>query len=230
MMFEEGPLVSWAIRRADCVAYAARFLEEKINWMYRPRVPLTFLPNIERVPNVVPTKSERPTACFVGRFDRRKRPELYIELAKSVPDVQFLMVGRAEDANWQRTLEKMAKPVSNLTLLGYIDKFDDDHFYDVYDSSWVFINTASREAHPLTFFEAAGRGCAILSHVNPDDFASKFGFWAADEDFESGLRNLLDHGDWQKRGEIGYEYVKKNYNYEKAVRAHTDLYAGLLRS
>jgi glycosyltransferase involved in cell wall biosynthesis len=230
MMFEEGPLVSWAIRSADCVAYAARFLEEKINRMYRPRIPLTFLPNIERVPDAVPTKFGHPTACFVGRFDRRKRPELYIELAKSVPDVEFLMVGKAEDANWQKTLEKMAEPISNLRLLGYIDKFDDDNFYDVYESSWVFVNTASREAHPLTFFEAAGRGCAILSYVNPDNFASEFGYWAADEDFEKGLRTLLEKGDWQRRGQAGYEYVKENYNYKKAAQAHMDVYARLLHS
>jgi hypothetical protein len=33
MLFEEGPLVTWAIRQADCVAFAARFLEEKITRM-----------------------------------------------------------------------------------------------------------------------------------------------------------------------------------------------------
>jgi glycosyltransferase involved in cell wall biosynthesis len=228
MLFEEGPLVSWAIRRADCVAYAARFLEQKINTMYRPRVPLTFLPNIESVPSSLAKKSGTPTVCFVGRFDRRKRPELYIDLAGRFPEVTFLMVGRAEDAKWQRELEEMAFPIRNLKLLGYIDKFDDDEFYDVYESSWVFVNTASREAHPLTFFEAAGRGCAILSFVNPDHFASEFGYWAENEDFERGLRYLLDNDKWRQHGEKGYKYVKQFYRYEVAARKHTELYSQLL--
>jgi glycosyltransferase involved in cell wall biosynthesis len=228
MLFEEGPLVKWAIRRADCVAYAARFLEEKITRMYRPRIPLTFLPNIERVPEAIPQKSDRPTACFVGRFDRRKRPELYIELARSVPEVTFLMVGRAEDAAWQRQLEEMAAPVDNLKLLGYIDKFEDNEFYDVYDSSWVFVNTASREAHPLTFFEAAGRGCAIMSFVNPDDFASEFGYWAKNEDFSEGMRYLLEDGKWRYQGKRAHEYVRRHYRFDLAAKAHTDLYATLL--
>ena len=228
MFFEEGPLVSWAIRRADVVAYATRFLEQKINDMYRPRVPLTFLPNIERVPSSLPKKSTTPTVCFVGRFDRRKRPELYIELSSKFPKVTFLMVGRSEDASWQRKLEEMAAPIENLHLLGYIDKFDDEKFYDVYESSWVFVNTASREAHPLTFFEAAGRGCAIMSFVNPDDFASKFGYWAEREDFERGLQYLLDNDNWQAHGRKGYEYVRQHYTYDVAANIHIELYSRLL--
>lgn len=228
IFFEEGPLVSWAIRRADCVAYAARFLQEKINRMYRPRVALTFLPNIERVPASLPKKSDTPMVCFVGRFDRRKRPELYIELAGRFPEVTFLMVGRAEDASWQRKLEELASPIKNLKLPGYIDKFDDEEFYGIYESSWVFVNTASREAHPLTFFEAAGRGCAILSFVNPDDFATKFGYWAEDEDFEKGLEYLLKDDNWRGWGEKGYQYVKQHYRYELAAKKHTELYSHLL--
>lgn len=228
MLFEEGPLVSWAIRRADCVAFAARFLQEKINRMYRPRVPLTFLPNIERVPELLAEKAENPTVCFVGRFDRRKRPELYIDLAGKFPDVTFLMVGRAEDPAWQERLERSAAPITNLKLLGYVDKFDDGHFYDVYESSWVFVNTASREAHPLTFFEAAGRGCAILSFVNPDHFASSFGYWAKTEDFDEGLKYLLEGDNWRMHGRKGYEYVKEHYRYDVAAQAHIDLYSKLL--
>ena len=196
--------------------------------MYRPQVPLTFLPNIERVATSLPEKSKTPTVCFVGRFDRRKRPELYIELASRFPEVTFLMVGRAEDAKWQRKLEEVAAPIQNLKLLGYIDKFDDQEFYGVYESSWIFVNTASREAHPLTFFEAAGRGCAILSFVNPDDFASKFGYWAESEDFDAGIRYLLDDNKWQRLGEKGYQYVKQHYRYDVAAGAHIDLYRQLL--
>lgn len=228
MFFEEGPIVSWAVRKVDCVAYAARFLERNITEMYRPTTPLRFLPNIEDVPKVIPEKAPEPTVCFVGRFDRRKRPEIYIQLAATFPDVTFLMVGKAEDAAWQAKLESLAAQVPNLRLLGYLDKFDDDQFYDVYDSSWIFVNTASREAHPLTFFEAAGRGCAILSYVNPDDFASEFGYWANEEDFDTGLSYLLKGDKWRHQGAKGHDYVEKYYRHEIAANAHLELYSELL--
>ncbi len=228
MFFEEGPIVLWSIRKADCVAYTARFLERKIGEMYRPTTRLRFLPNIEHVPNAIPEKSTRPTVCFVGRFDKRKRPEMYIQLAAKFPEATFLMVGRAEDAGWQAKLESLAAPITNLRLLGYLDKFDDDRFYDVYDSSWILVNTASREAHPLTFFEAAGRGCAILSHVNPDDFASEFGYWADDEDFDSGLSYLLTDDRWRRHGAKAHAYVYKYYRYDLAAEAHLKMYTELL--
>jgi len=227
MFFEEGPLVAWSIRRADCVAYAARFLQSKIERMYGPKVPLTFLPNIESVPAVLPKKADTPTVCFVGRFDRRKRPELFIDLARKFPDVSFLMVGRAEDAKQQQMVEELARPVRNLRLTGYVDKFGDKEFYDIYAMSWILVNSASREAHPLTFFEAAGRGCAIMSFVNPDNFASEFGYWAANEDVEQGLRYLLDNDNWRAAGEKGFRYVKQHYRYDVAANAHLTLYAHL---
>ena len=226
-LFEAGPLVAWSIRRADCVAYAAHFLQSKIERMYRPKVPLTFLPNIESVPAVLPKKADTPTVCFVGRFDRRKRPELFIDLARKFPEVSFLMVGRAEDAKQQLRVEDLARPVRNLRLTGYVDKFDDKEFYDIYATSWILVNSATREAHPLTFFEAAGRGCAIISFVNPDNFASEFGYWAANEDFEQGLRYLLENDNWRAAGEKGYRYVKQHYRYDVAANAHLALYAQL---
>ncbi|MCG8369878.1 MAG: glycosyltransferase family 4 protein [Proteobacteria bacterium] len=228
MFFEEGPLVTWAIRRADCVAFAARFLEEKITRMYKPGKPLTFLPNIEDVPESVSEKSGRPTVCFVARLDRRKRPEMFLDLAREFPDVRFLMIGVAEDAARQQRLEELARDIPNLEAPGYVDKFDDEDFYGIYDGSWVFVNTASREAHPLTFFEAAGRGCAILSYVNPDDFASRFGYWAADEDFARGLRELLDNDNWRERGRLGHAYVREYYRHEVSAKTHLDLYADLI--
>ena len=228
MFFEEGPIVSWAIRKADCVAFAARFLEDKIRDMYRPRIPLTFLPNIEDVPEEIPIKAVEPTVIWVGRLDRRKRPELYIDLAARFPEVRFLMVGVAEDKTWQAELESRAAGVANLEMTGYVDKFDDERFYPLYDGAWIMVNTASREAHPLTFFEAAGRGCAILSYVNPDDFASKFGHWAEQEDFATGLSELLENDNWQDRGRSGHAYVHEYYRYDVGAQAHLDVYASLI--
>ncbi len=228
-LFEAGPLISYAVRKADAVGYAAEHLKAKIERMYRPKMEPVLLPNIESMPAHLPTKADRPKVCFIGRLDRRKRPELFIQLARQFPEVGFVMVGRAEDEAWQHRLEAMAKPCDNLTILGYIDKFvDERRFYESFEDAWIFVNTASREAFPLAFFEAGGRGCAILSHVDPDGTASRFGYWAKRDDFAQGLRWLLEQDRWKSKGHQAYEFFRTMYDQRAAIERHVTLYQRLL--
>jgi len=228
MFFEEGPIIKWTIRKADVVAYSAHWIKAKINRMYNLKKTPAFLPNIEEVPETVPQKASKPTVCWVGRLDGRKRPELFIELAGKFPDVNFIMVGKAEEELRQKKLEKMAKSQKNLKMFGYLDKFEDKEMYETYNKSWVMINTASREALPLTIIEATGRGCALLSYVNPDNFAAKFGFWAKDDNFEEGLKYLLKDSNWKKAGEKAHEHVYNTYRADKATQSHVMLYKKVL--
>ena len=227
--FEEGPLVTWAIRRADRIGFAAKDVRDKVLRMYHPSDDPYYLPNIERVPDRIPRKATKPTVCFVGRLDKRKRPELFIDLAPQFPDVDFLIVGRAEDSKRHEMLIRRAAQYANITMCGYVDKFtESEQFYDVYNKSWILINTASREAFPLTYFEAGGRGCAVLSHVNPDGFLPECGFCAETDNFAEGLRFLLDNDQWRQKGECAYRYVTARSCYDDAVNVHLDLYEKVL--
>ena len=186
-----------------------------------------FMPNIESIPSKIPTKAKKPTVCFIGRLDKRKRPELFIKLADKFPGLDFIVVGKAEESARQHKLERLAKKYKNISMLGYVDKFDSKRLYDVYNKSWILINTSAREGLPLTFVEAAGRGCAILSYANPDDFASKFGFWAKNENFEEGLRILLRNNYWEMQGIKGFNYVKRIYSEKNSLNTHLKLYKKL---
>jgi len=230
LIFEEGPIIKWTIKRADKVAYAAHWIKAKTERMYGLKMPPVFLPNIEDVPEAVPEKTLTPTVCFVGRLDGRKRPELFIGLAGKFPHVSFLMVGKAEEGARQERLLKMASKYSNMNMFGYLDKFDGKELYEIYNQSWIMVNTASREALPLTIIEAAGRGCAILSHVDPDGFASKFGFAVTKDNFAEGLASLLENDRWREKGESAHAYVLETYGKKKAIDEHIALYEKLLRS
>ena len=92
------------------------------------------------------------------------------------------------------------------------------------------MTTASREAHPLTFFEAIGRGCAIKSYVNPDNFASSLGYGASDEDFAESPSELLANECWRDKGKKAHEYVRKHYQYEVAANPHLIMCSQLLEN
>ena len=71
------------------------------------------------------------------------------------------------------------------------------------------VNTATREAMPNAFLEAAAHGCAILSAVDPDGFASRFGWHVVRDDFAAGLAALLAHGTWRERGQAARRHVTR---------------------
>jgi glycosyltransferase involved in cell wall biosynthesis len=227
-LFEDGPFISRAVRKAHAVGCPAHFLKEKVARMYK-REDAILLPNIEDFPKVIPQKSDTPLVCFVGRLDKRKRPELIFALAAQFPDVRFLVAGKAEDQMQQAALEKMAAKCPNVEMLGYQDKFKSGKLRELYDKSWILLNTSAREGLPMTFIEAAGHGCAILGTVNPDNFSSEFGYFAeTPKDLEQGLKALLEDENWRKSGELGFRYVCDTYNKEVALKTHFDVYRELL--
>ena len=81
----------------------------------------------------------------------------------------------------------------------------------------------------MTFLEAASFKCAILSSVNPDDFASNFGYWARQGDSAKGLQSLLSNEKWKPLGEAAHQYVKQTHELNVVVDKHLQAYEQLLR-
>jgi hypothetical protein len=75
--------------------------------------------------------------------------------------------------------------------------------------------------------EAAGHRCAILSAVDPDGFASRFGQHVPNGDFEAGLRLLLADNLWRQRGDAGFEYVNETYEVGKAMTRQIGFYESI---
>ena len=83
-------------RRPFLLAGHARYLEEKVEGTYGLHPDrYEFLPDPVRLPSVVREESPEPTVLFLGRTDPIKRPWLFFELARRMPDVRFSLLGQA---------------------------------------------------------------------------------------------------------------------------------------
>ena len=226
-LYEDNPLVRGSVRRSDAVYCAAKLLIPKVQRKYQLVRPPDLLPTPVDVLARV-NKADKPTVCYMGRWDRRKRPELFLDLATSFPDVRFIAAGSSRDKKWDEYLRHKYAGIPNLEMPGFIDQFRSDRHSQILEESWVMINTATREGLPNAFLEAAANGCAILSAVNPDGFASEFGFHAADDQFADGLQYLLENRNWQERGGRGREYVMRYFARDHAIDCHLECYNFLL--
>jgi glycosyltransferase involved in cell wall biosynthesis len=226
-LYEDNPLVRRSVRRADAVFCAAEHLRSKAARKYR----LGTLPPLLPTPVAVPVrvrKSERPTVCFLARWDRRKRPELFLDLARQFPEVQFTAIGRARDRQFDASLRERYAYLPNLEMPGHLDPFESPRLSAILSESWILVNTATREGLPNAFLEAGAHGCAVLSALDPGGFTSHFGYHVRDGDFVRGLRALLQGDRWRECGEAARAWVRENYEQELAIEQHLAVYRELL--
>jgi glycosyltransferase involved in cell wall biosynthesis len=225
-LYEDNGLVAHAVRRADRVYAAAEFIGAKAKRRYGLTKTPQLLPTPVAVPDCV-EKASRPTVCFLSRWDRRKRPDLFLALARHFPEVRFLALGESRDKKYGDRLRTEFAGLPNLEMPGHLDQFGSSAVSNVLSESWILVNTSVREGLPNAFLEAAAHGCAILSEVDPDGFASRFGVRVRRGDFAGGLRVLLQNDRWRERGEAGRSYVLQNFELNRAVDTHLALYREL---
>jgi glycosyltransferase involved in cell wall biosynthesis len=221
---ESSFLIKHAVQQAHGVYCPAHFLKAKIQRMYQPQASPEFLPNLIDVPATAPTKSAQPTFTFIARWDRRKRPEVFLELAAQFPEYRFISIGQGEDAAYDALLRAQYRHLPNLDMPGFISRFDEaGRMERILSETWALVNTAAREGLPLTFLEAAAYGCAIVSAVDPDEYASRFGQPVHGDDFAAALRALMTNSPLAK-GQRAHAHVKATYENSLALAAHIAQY------
>ena len=163
--------------------------------------------------------------CYLGRLDRRKQPERFLDLAAEFPGVQFDLRRRSPGQALRRLSSPTVRRAAEPGVSPVYDQFRDTRVSDILAKSWVLINTSAREGLPNTYMEAAGHRCAILSAVDPDGFASRFGHHAPNGDFEAAnSRRRRPMAGGGVRGWSVPEYVNQTYEVGKAIDRQVALY------
>ena len=222
--YENGRAIHLAVRKADGVYVEADFLKKKTQSLYGLAKTPGLLPKPVEIPDGPFQKSERPLCAFLGRFDPRKRPELFFELVKRMPDVDFIAIGKAHDASYQKHLECRYFDQPNLTITGFVDPFKDDKLSRILSRTWILVHPAAREGLPTAFQEASVHEAAILAYVDPGGYVSRFGRVLQDEGhldtLESSLREMIDTGDWKAKAKAGRKYNIEHHAVSKSVAEH----------
>lgn len=130
--------------------------------------------NYGRSSTVVPNCYPLPTSAMAdnGRFvlwvstiRSIKQPQLFVDLAESLPNHSFRMIGGpdSDERLLYDQVKSRADSVPNLEFLGFIP-YQDIHKY--FDEASVFVNTSSSEGFPNTFLQAWSRGIPTVSFID----------------------------------------------------------------
>lgn len=143
-----------AVRGADAVAAQTEYQRDVLAEAHG--VESTVVPNGYELPprENVPPHGDREHVLWIGRMARaQKRPERFLDLARALPNVRFVMVGPPnddEEAYFER-LRTEAGDVDNLRFVGFVAPSE---VSDYYRRASVLVNTSASEGFPNTFLEA----------------------------------------------------------------------------
>ncbi len=181
--------------------------------------PSTLIRNSYKIPER--TSNNREFILWIARGEDWKRPEIFIKLAKYVPDHKFIMIMPLGSKNeFFKRIKKSAVKVKNLE---FIPGVSFSEVADYYRKAKIFVNTSLSEGFPNSFNQAMNSSTPILSlNINPDNFINKYQVGLFCENkfnlLLENLKNLLEDNEyWKKLSDNAYNYVNNNMNIEKAI-------------
>lgn len=173
----------YGLRRADAIVVQSEVQRGSLLRNYGRAG--TVVPNFLDVEPVTLPDADRGEILWVGRLAAFKRPLLFVELARRLPQLRFTMIGPPApgEAALHGQVVAAAAGVPNLRFLGFQPPAEvEKHF----DRCRTLVSTSSMEGFPNVFLQAMRRGIPIVSFVDPDGMIGAHGLGTVVRD-EAGL-------------------------------------------
>lgn len=130
---------------------------------------------------------------WVSNLRPLKRPELALELARQLPQVQFALVGGPMPGGqtYFDDVVAAAARLPNVKMMGPVRYRDSAALFE---RAKIFLNTSSIEGFPNTFLQAWIRGVPVVTFFDPDGLVQKLPAGRVTkslDDMREAIRHLL---------------------------------------
>jgi len=172
------------------------------------------------------------SVLWVSMIRTLKRPERFVELAESLRDIRFKMIGgkstRANDeasfALYDQLGERVGK-LDNIDYLGFLPYHEvEGHF----DGASVFVNTSDYEGFPNTFLQAWSRGIPTVSFFDcgARDESGPIGFVVRNqEEMAKTIKRLIQDQDlWWRESQRCRRHFLARHSVPAVVVRYQELF------
>ena len=154
-----------SVNLADTIIVQNSYQKRKIHYG-----KVFLIPNIIEVKNIDIKKDNY--ILWVASISNAKKPELFIELAKRLPEYKFIMIGNVSDKRLYEKIKDEMNKIKNLKYLGFKPFKEADEYFK---RAKIFVNTSILEGFPNTFLQAWRYGTPVVSlNVDPDEIICKY--------------------------------------------------------
>lgn len=133
----------------------------------------TVFPSVHTMPTDILPQDQREYILWVGRAEEWKQPQLFLEIARQLPNQKFVMI--MPKGNYPELYKQILEAVKLLPNLRLITAVPFEEIDTYFQRAQAFINTSTMEGFPNTFIQSAKYGTPIVSiHVDPDKIIQRY--------------------------------------------------------
>lgn len=173
----------------------------------------------------------RDVILWVGAIRRVKRPELFVELARRMPQERFVMVGgiSGREKAFGHEIMQSAGSLQNVELAGHVSH---DRLLSYMKRALALVNTSRFEGFPNAFLEAWSCGVPVISSNDVDGLIvqEKLGGIAHSVDDIKGLLEGLrrNPGECESTGERSKKLVQERFSAAAIGKQYVTFFQELL--
>jgi glycosyltransferase involved in cell wall biosynthesis len=226
-------LYKTAITKADSVMAQTRRQRDTLKERFD--IDALHVPNGYDIPpedELLP-HTNRDAVLWVGSSDpEQKNPELYLELAEQLPDLDFQMISLPipGEENYHEELKELARSIPNLEFIGPVQP---QNVHEYYRRAKILVNTSDYEGFPNTFLEAWRYETPVVSLFFDLDGVLKQGDVG---EYAGSMDNLVQYicrlgSDSDLRaefGQAGRKYTRENYSLEEVVDRYESVFESVV--
>jgi glycosyltransferase involved in cell wall biosynthesis len=171
------------------------------------------------------------SVIWVGSMRSVKRPELFLELARRLPDKRFVLIGGGipSSPSFGQTIIEEAAAYPNVTVTGHVHRNELDEYLR---KASLLVNTSAFEGFPNAFMEAWTCHTPILSFVDVDGLLEKEGVGVVCSDLDdmaSQMARILENEqDRLEMGRRARRLVETRFAAPILARQYLELFEELL--
>ena len=225
-----GYFYEWGLKNADLVVSQSERQKELLEKNYNKKSVV--IKSVYKIGKDI-SLSDKEYVLWVGRCEKWKAPEKYLQLVKNNQKIKFITImPKSNDKSYNDYFETVQKKASELKNLIFIKEVSFSEINEYFKKAKIFINTSDYEGFPNTFIQAAKNKVPILSlNVNPDNFLDKYNCGFCINDLKKMEEKLIelwyDRSLREKLGENAYKYTKDNHEIKKNVEIFMENIYGL---
>lgn len=218
------PLSEYGIDR-DRITYLPNVVASRD---FRPLAP----ESLSRVAEKYDIRKSAFTVVGVGQVQTRKGVLNFIEIARQLPEVQFIWAGGfsfgAVTDGYKALKEAVENPPANVKFLGIVDRADMNAIYNLSD---LLLMTSYNELFPMAILEAINAGVPILLRdldLYRKIYFSDYPRANTNNEFVDWINRLKDSPETYQEAKAAADKIRQDYSEETIATLWINYYRGFL--